>query len=124
MNLYFNRIVTYNGFMLQESGRTRNTCQISLQTQIVTTNVNEDLDAGNYEQSYPMGRGDLFARVKRPTREDDHSPPSSADIKNTRSYIFTPAYVMSWCLIKNRIRLHVEVINKHRDNFTFTFQPS
>jgi hypothetical protein len=47
-------------------------------------------------------------RVKRPGREADHSPPSSAEVKNAWSYTSTPQYVfVAWCLVK------------HRDNFTF-----
>jgi hypothetical protein len=34
--------------------------------------------------------GALSPGVKRPEREADHSPPTSADIKNTWIYIFTP----------------------------------
>jgi hypothetical protein len=46
--------------------------------------------------------------VKRPGREVDHLPPSSAEVKNASSYTSTPQYVfMAWCLVK------------HRDNFTF-----
>jgi hypothetical protein len=46
--------------------------------------------------------------VKRPGCEADHSPPSSAEVKNAWSYLPTPQYVfMEWCLVK------------HRDNFTF-----
>jgi hypothetical protein len=48
--------------------------------------------------------------VKRPGREADHSPPSSAKVKNAWSYTSTPQYAfMAWCLVK------------HRDTFTFTF---
>jgi hypothetical protein len=48
--------------------------------------------------------------VKRPEREADYSPPSSAEVKNAWSYTFTLQYVfMLWCLVK------------HRDNFTFTY---
>jgi hypothetical protein len=54
--------------------------------------------------------GALSLGVKRPGREADHSPPSSAEVKNAWSCISTPQYVfMAWCLVK------------HRDNFTFTF---
>jgi hypothetical protein len=31
--------------------------------------------------SYPMGTGALSLGVKRPVREADHSPPSSAEVK-------------------------------------------
>jgi hypothetical protein len=51
--------------------------------------------------------GALSLGVKRPGREADHSPPSSAEVKNAWSYTSTPPYVfMAWCLVK------------HRDNFT------
>jgi hypothetical protein len=54
--------------------------------------------------------GAVSLGVKRLGREADHSPPSSADVKNAWSYTFTPQYVfMAWCLVK------------HRDNFTFTY---
>jgi hypothetical protein len=47
--------------------------------------------------------------VKWPEREDDHSPPSTAEVKNVWCYTSIPQYVvMAWCLVK------------HRDNFTFT----
>jgi hypothetical protein len=52
--------------------------------------------------------GALSWGVKRPGREADHSPPSSAKIKNASSYTSTPQYIFTvWCLVK------------HRDNFTF-----
>jgi hypothetical protein len=55
-----------------------------------------------------MNTGILSLGVKRPRREADHSPPSSAEVKNAWSYTSTPPYVfIAWCLVK------------HRDNFTF-----
>jgi hypothetical protein len=52
----------------------------------------------------------LSLGVKRLGREADHSPPSTAEVKNAWNYTSTPQYVfMVWCLFK------------HRDNFTFTF---
>jgi hypothetical protein len=45
--------------------------------------------------------GSLSPRVKWPGRRADHSPPSSADVKNSRSYTSTPQYVIM-CLIKHR----------------------
>jgi hypothetical protein len=55
----------------------------------------------------------LSLEVKRPGREADHTPSSSAEVKNVCSYISTPQYVfMAWCLVK------------HRNNFTFTSQRS
>jgi hypothetical protein len=42
--------------------------------------------------------------------EADHRPPSSAEVKNSCSYTYSPPYVfMAWYLVK------------HKDNFTFTF---
>jgi hypothetical protein len=58
--------------------------------------------------SCPMGTRGLSLGIKRPVRETDHSPPSSAEVKNAWSYTSTPQYVlMTWCLVK------------HRNNFTF-----
>jgi hypothetical protein len=54
--------------------------------------------------------GALSLGVKRPRHEADHSPPSTAEVKDVWSYTSTPQYVfMAWCLVK------------HWDNFTFTF---
>jgi len=53
--------------------------------------------------------GALSPVVKRPTREADHSPASSVEVKNAWSCISTLQYVfMAWYL------------DKHRDNLTFT----
>jgi hypothetical protein len=57
-----------------------------------------------YIASYPMGIGGPF-----PGREADHSPPSSAEVKNAWSYTSTPPYVF--------MALYLA---KHRDNFNFT----
>jgi hypothetical protein len=40
--------------------------------------------------SYPVGSGGSFPGVKRPGREADHSPPSSAEVKNAWRYTSTP----------------------------------
>jgi hypothetical protein len=37
--------------------------------------------------------GTLSPEVKRPGREANHSPPTSAEVKNMWIYTFTPAYV-------------------------------
>jgi hypothetical protein len=45
-------------------------------------------------------RGALYPRVKRPGRESDHSPPSSAEVMNTWIYTSSPSYAfMALCLI-------------------------
>jgi hypothetical protein len=64
--------------------------------------------SGAHPASYPMDNRGSFPGVKRPGREADHSPPSSAEVKNAWSYNSAPQYAfMAWCLVK------------HRDNFTF-----
>jgi hypothetical protein len=65
--------------------------------------------SGDRPASDWMGTGGSFPGVKRPGREADHSPPYSAEVKNTRSYTSTPqyAFMARWLI-------------KHRDNFTFT----
>jgi hypothetical protein len=50
-------------------------------------------------------RGCFSPGVKRPVHEADNSPPSSVEVKNAWSYSSTPPYVMSWYLIKHKIRL-------------------
>jgi hypothetical protein len=54
-------------------------------------------------------QGALPLGVKRPEREADHLPPSSAEVKNEWSYTSTPL-----------IRFYGSA-TKHRDNFNFTF---
>ncbi|PNF16143.1 hypothetical protein B7P43_G03299 [Cryptotermes secundus] len=39
--------------------------------------------SGVLPTSYTMGAGSSFPGVKRPVREADHSPPTSAEIKKT-----------------------------------------
>jgi hypothetical protein len=39
-----------------------------------------------------------------PGREADHSPPSSAEVKNAWSYTSTPQYaLMAWCSVKIKV---------------------
>jgi hypothetical protein len=62
----------------------------------------------------------LSPEVKRPGREAYHSPPSSAEVKNARSYTSTPSYVfMAWCLNTGYV-FSVCYLVKHRVNLTFT----
>jgi hypothetical protein len=52
--------------------------------------------------------GALSVGIKRPGREADHSPPSSADVKNAWSYTSTPQYAfMAWCSVKTQGQLHL-----------------
>jgi hypothetical protein len=41
--------------------------------------------SGDHPTSYPMSTGALGPGVKRPKREADHSPPTSAKVKKTGS---------------------------------------
>jgi hypothetical protein len=43
--------------------------------------------------SYPNGTGDSFPGGIAAGLEDDHLPPTSAEVKNTWIYIYTPPYV-------------------------------
>jgi hypothetical protein len=49
--------------------------------------------------------GGLAPGVKRPGREADHSPLSSAEVKNAWRYTSTSPYVFVTCLIKQWVRL-------------------
>jgi hypothetical protein len=50
--------------------------------------------------------GALSLGVKQPGHEADHSPPSSAKVKNAWSSTYTPQYVsMAWYLVKHRDNL-------------------
>jgi hypothetical protein len=55
--------------------------------------------------SYPIGTGGLSLGVKRPEREADHSPPSSAQVKNDGATPPLP-HTFSWRgaqLVKHRV---------------------
>jgi hypothetical protein len=52
--------------------------------------------------------GALSLGVKRPGREADHSPPSSAKVKNEWSYTSTPQYaLMALCSVKAQLKYHI-----------------
>jgi hypothetical protein len=61
---------------------------------------------------YPMGTGGSFPGVKRPGREVDHSPPSSAEVKESVELHFHSSNTPSW---------RGAQLKKHRDNFAFAF---
>jgi len=59
-----------------------------------------------------MDTGIPFPGVKRPGREADYSPLTTAEAKSAWSYTSAPAYpVMVWYLIKQRISFHVVVLS-------------
>jgi hypothetical protein len=48
--------------------------------------------------------------AKRPGREADHSPSSSADVKNAWSYTPIPQYAfMAWCSLKAQGQLYLYI---------------
>jgi hypothetical protein len=50
--------------------------------------------------------------VKRPGREADYSPPSTAEVNNTWIYTSNPPYIfVMWSLIKHMIYLHGVVLS-------------
>jgi hypothetical protein len=56
--------------------------------------------SGAQPTSCPTGIGAFFPDVKRPEREANHIPPSSADVKSGAIYTSTPPYVSrTLCLI-------------------------
>jgi hypothetical protein len=63
--------------------------------------------------SYPMGTGVSFPGVKWPGREADHSPPSSAGVKERVELYFHSPNTPSWR----------DAQLKHRDSFTFLHLP-
>jgi hypothetical protein len=50
------------------------------------------IGTGAHPASYPMGIRVFSLVVKWPEREADHSPPSSAEVRNAWSYNSTPQY--------------------------------
>jgi hypothetical protein len=52
--------------------------------------------------------GSLSLVVKRPGREADHSPPSSAEVNNVWSYTSSPQYALTaWCSVKAQGQLYL-----------------
>jgi hypothetical protein len=50
--------------------------------------------------SYPMGTAILSLLEKWSRRETDNSPPSTVEVTNVWSYVWTSPYtVMAWCVI-------------------------
>jgi hypothetical protein len=45
--------------------------------------------------SHPMGTGENFLGVKRPEREADHSPPSTAEVENDGA-VLPFSHMSSW----------------------------
>jgi hypothetical protein len=73
--------------------------------------------SGAHPVSFPMGAGNSFPRVKQPGCEADHSPPSSAEVKNAWSYTSTPP-ATSWraAWLTTRYVFMARYLIKHRDN--------
>jgi len=60
-----------------------------------------------------MGTRGSFPGEKQQGHEDDHSPPSSAEVKNAWSNTSTSSYVLTeWFLLKHIIRHYAVVLNQ------------
>jgi hypothetical protein len=56
--------------------------------------------SGARTASCPVGNRGSFPGINWSGREADHSPPSSAEVKDAWSYTSTPQYFfMPWCLV-------------------------
>jgi hypothetical protein len=80
--------------------------------------------SGAHPTSYPMGTGALSLGVKWPGHEADHSPPTSAEVKNALSSTSTPQYAfMVWCSVEvwgqlNLLPLPLPLQGQIRDFFS------
>jgi len=68
--------------------------------------------ADNFSPHYRVhnGSGALSVGVKRPGREEDHSPPTTAEVKECVQLYLHSSNTPSWC--------GAQLKKKHRDNFT------
>jgi hypothetical protein len=66
--------------------------------------------SGDHPASYTMGTEGSYLRSEWLGHEADHSPPSTAKVKNEWS-----------CTSNPQLHFHGVVLGNHRDNFTFTF---
>jgi len=62
--------------------------------------------SGAHPVSYPVGTRSSFPGGKVAACEDDHSPPSNAEVMKAWAYTTTPPVFMVWCLIKQGIYLY------------------
>jgi hypothetical protein len=67
--------------------------------------------SGVQPASYLMSTGESFPGVKRPEREADHSPPTSAEVKKTWIHTFSH-HTFSWRSAQ---------LVKHGGNFTLPY---
>jgi hypothetical protein len=54
------------------------------------------ISSGDHTASYPMVVAGLFSRVKRPGREADNSPPTSAEAKKKCASVHLVPHTTSW----------------------------
>jgi hypothetical protein len=54
--------------------------------------------------------GALSLGIKQPGHEADHTPPSTADIKNGGANLHSPYIFMAWCLIKQKYNLMLQIL--------------
>jgi hypothetical protein len=64
--------------------------------------------SGAHAASYPRVPGSLSLEIKWPRCEADHSPPSSAEVKNAWSYTSSRQYAfVMWCSVKAQRQLYL-----------------
>jgi hypothetical protein len=64
--------------------------------------------SGTHPASYPMVPGSLSLGVKRSVREADHSPPSSAEVKErVELYLHSQYAFIAWCSVKALRQLYL-----------------
>jgi hypothetical protein len=56
--------------------------------------------SGAHPASYPVGKGTLSLGIKRPGRKANHSPRSSAKVKNAWSYTSTPPILLHGVVLR------------------------
>jgi len=71
--------------------------------------ISNKLQCEHHQPPVQRVSGALSPAVKQPGREDDHSLPSSAEVKNAWHCTSSQYAFMTWCLVKQR------------EKFTLTF---
>jgi hypothetical protein len=75
-----------------------------------TTGIFTRTGSGSTQPPTQWVPGVLSLGVKRLESEDDHSPPSSAEVKDAWSYTCTPQYAfMVWCSVKAQGQLYLYI---------------
>jgi hypothetical protein len=83
---------------------------------------NVQTGSGAHTAFCPVGTRGSFYGVKRPVREANYSPPSSAEVKNASSCTSNPQYAfITWCSVKAQGRIYLYLYYFLRPFVTFRF---